>query len=307
MKKIIKIIGNILAIISIAFVIYTIYKMDIDISSIPNPRGVVIALLGAVLISVTAVYLLAIAWTRTVSHFAQGGLNKREGINVYVRANIGKYLPGNVMHYVERNVFLVGSGLEQFEIALSSFTEIVGQLLAAIFIGVLLSWKSLFSVLQKLISTEILIVVIAVMAILILVAVILIRKVQYLHNVFIKMCNIEFVKLFFTNLLIYIAVVALLGSALALICYPLHGGNIEIENILMIISTYTVAWIAGFVVLGAPGGVGVREFVLGYLTASSPLANTILLAAVLHRIATIIGDVCSYFIEAKRKEKACNH
>jgi uncharacterized membrane protein YbhN (UPF0104 family) len=302
MKKIIKIIGNILAVLSIVFVIYTLSKMDIQFQSIQSPGSVAAAMLAAILASVCAVYLLAVAWTRTVSYFARGKLGRREGINVYVRANIGKYLPGNVMHYVERNVYMVGSGLEQFEIALSTCAEIAGQLVAAVLVGVLLSWETLLAVFRKLISMEMILAVAIVIILLLMLAIIFIWKVSYIRTVFDKIWNFAFIKLFFLNLLIYIAVVLLLGSALVLLCCPLNGTILEISNIRLVLSAYTVAWVAGFVVPGAPGGIGVREFVLQFVTAGSTLGEVILLAAVFHRVATILGDVCSYLVEVKRKK-----
>jgi hypothetical protein len=301
MKKIIRLIGNILAILSIVFVIYTLSKMDIQFQSIQSPGSMVAAMIAAILVSVCAVYLLSVAWTRTVSYFAQGKLDHREGINVYVRANIGKYLPGNVMHYVERNVYMVGSGLGQFEIALSTCAEIAGQLVAAVLVGVLLSWETLFYVFQKLVSKKMIFAIVAVILFLLLLTIVFIRKVSYIRMVFDKLLNLMFIKLFLFNLLIYIAVVLLLGSALVLLCCPLNGTILETSNIRLVLSAYTVAWVAGFVVPGAPGGIGVREFVLEFVTAGNPLGDVILLAAVFHRVATILGDVCSYLVEAKRK------
>jgi hypothetical protein len=303
MKKIIKIVGNVLAAISILFVIYTLSKMDIQFQSIKSPGKVAVMMIVAILGTVCTDYSLAIAWTRTVSYFAQEKLDRRDGINVYVRANIGKYLPGNVMHYVERNVYMVGSGLGQFEIALSSCTEIVGQLLAAVLVGWILSQKTLSSVFRELVSGQMMIAALGVILILILLGILLIRKVSYIRNVFDKIWNIGFIKLFLFDLFIYIVVVIILGISLVLLSYSLNGEDFAFDNILLVMSAYTIAWVAGFVVPGAPGGIGVREFVLELVTSNSPLGGTILLAAVFHRVATILGDVCAYLIEAKRKEQ----
>src|SRR3546814_11770047 len=60
------------------------------------------------------------------------------------------------------------------------------------------------------------------------------------------------------------------------------------------IGAFTTSWIAGFVVPGAPAGLGVREVVLtAWLAGALPPATAVLLVVAL-RIATPIADLVNF-------------
>lgn len=53
---------------------------------------------------------------------------------------------------------------------------------------------------------------------------------------------------------------------------------------------YVLAWLAGLVTPGAPAGVGVRELVLLFLLKGIVAEADLLLAVVLGRVVTVVGD-----------------
>jgi uncharacterized membrane protein YbhN (UPF0104 family) len=55
--------------------------------------------------------------------------------------------------------------------------------------------------------------------------------------------------------------------------------------------SYVIAWLAGLITPGAPAGVGVRELVLLFLLGEQIPAADLLLAVVLGRIVTVVGDL----------------
>ena len=57
-----------------------------------------------------------------------------------------------------------------------------------------------------------------------------------------------------------------------------------------------IAWIAGFVVPGAPGGLGPREAALVTLSAPSLGEPNALLAVALFRCVTLSGDVVCFLL-----------
>lgn len=69
------------------------------------------------------------------------------------------------------------------------------------------------------------------------------------------------------------------------------------------VSAYIISWVLGFVVPGAPGGIGVREFVLTLLLGKTVGAELILTLSIMHRLTTIIGDFMAYLILLLIKEK----
>ena len=70
---------------------------------------------------------------------------------------------------------------------------------------------------------------------------------------------------------------------------------------------YVLAWLAGFITPGTPAGVGVREIVLLFLLRGQIEQADLLLAIVLGRVVTVIGDLLYFimatFINKKRRIK----
>ena len=83
-----------------------------------------------------------------------------------------------------------------------------------------------------------------------------------------------------------------MGLTLELLAHNLFdtGGS----EILLLTGIYAVAWVLGFVMPGAPGGLGVREVVL--LAALDPLygSATAVGLAVALRLVTTLGDGVSF-------------
>ncbi len=112
-KKIGNIIGKIITILSLIFIVVAIYKLGFDFSSIKNiPAFISIVIVSGVLLCVS-VFFMGTAWKMWISFFATDKIPYVDTICVYAKANIGKYLPGNVMHYVERNLFASNLGVSQ--------------------------------------------------------------------------------------------------------------------------------------------------------------------------------------------------
>ena len=308
MKKWIKVCGMILTILSFVFIAYKLYNLDLDRSSVkPDGRFIFVCLLGLVL-SVASVYLLAFIWARPVMYFAarhsnEGDINKaprigiRSLIGVYCRANIGKYLPGNVFQYVERNLFLENAGISQFEIAMCSVLEIVSLLLAGLFLGIILGFDSIRSVFSFLLTKKLIILV--PIAVIVLCAVFFIlhkKSPAMMRSFFTAFRDRRFVGIFFGNLLLHMLALLLIGSIIVLVFAAITENPPTIAGLRTIMSAYVLSWLSGFVVIGSPGGIGVREAVLSLITASSGFAEIILISAVIQRIITIIGDVIPYIL-----------
>ena len=80
--------------------------MDFDINKINNIKNVIIVVGAGIIISGMTTIMLAFAWTRMINAFTDEKIDFKSGIAVYSKANLGKYLPGNIMHYIERNIYI---------------------------------------------------------------------------------------------------------------------------------------------------------------------------------------------------------
>jgi glycosyltransferase 2 family protein len=83
----------------------------------------------------------------------------------------------------------------------------------------------------------------------------------------------------------------LISAALFLALVTLEMGSESIARWQLITGSYAFAWGIGFVIPGAPAGLGVREAVLtGILSGVLP-ENSILVSAVLFRLVSTLGDI----------------
>ncbi|MET4578500.1 hypothetical protein [Ottowia thiooxydans] len=63
-----------------------------------------------------------------------------------------------------------------------------------------------------------------------------------------------------------------------------------------IVGAFVVAWLAGLLTPGAPAGIGVREAVLLYLLSHAVAPSDVVVAVVLGRGATVLGDLGFYLV-----------
>lgn len=295
-KKYLKYIGNVLALLSIIFVIYAISQMEIDTASIHNwNRIIIIGILGCA-ICIISTGLLALAWQRILENLAGKKIEYWTAYKIYVKANLGKYIPGNVMHYVERNIFAGQMGLGQTEVALTSALEIVGLIVAAAILSIILSFEKLLVILEELITVKYIVMILIAILLVMITLCICLKRVLKLKMLVSKMKKISFWKMFLVNILIYMLALLLLGMIMVMLVWSMGQVHCQISDVKVIITAYIVAWLLGFVVPGAPGGIGVREFVISVITEGTSIGAIVLLAAVVHRVITVAGDVASYIL-----------
>ncbi len=152
---------------------------------------------------------------------------------------------------------------------------------------------------------NILIIVLLIGIIVILSMIIVLRHklVRFVKNYFTK----DFVVVAIKSILLY-GVVLLAGGSIMVLLYIYLGGDINIDIVMHIISSYIIAWVLGFIVPGAPGGIGVREFVLTLLLAPTLGQEITLTVSIIHRLTNIVGDFMAYVIAIvvfKYKNKRC--
>ena len=296
LKKIANLAGRIIMILSLVFIVVAVYKLGFDFSSVENiPSFVGIVILSGIILCIS-VFIMGTAWKLWLSFFADNKIPYGETVSVYAKANIGKYLPGNVMHYVERNLFAGKLGVSQKKIALCSMMEIVGQASIAVIFGVLFSYGQLKMALSELITPNKMTIFIIVIFVVILVMFISL----YLFRKKIK----EFTQQYLTKGLIVTGlksvalygIVLLVGGCIMILLYIYLGGTVDFEKSMHIISSYIIAWVLGFIVPGAPGGIGVREFVLSLLLAPTLGQEITLTVSIIHRLTNIAGDFLAYVL-----------
>lgn len=295
-KKGIKVLGKLVSVLSIIFIVRAVYVLGFDFSAIEN-WGIFlgVALLCTVAKCIT-VYMSGNVWYGWLSFFSGEKGKRKEAICVYAKANIGKYLPGNVMHYVERNLFADKMGISQKKLAISTVMEVFSLVTVALVIALVFSFnqleQALYHVLGKNYGVMILAVVFVGILVVAAVAVLFRKKIAEI----LKGYSVgEFIKTFLKNMFWYALVLGTLG-AIMVVLYCYMGGQFTLEGAKLIISGYIIAWVLGFIVPGAPGGIGVRELVITLLLSSVVGESLVVTLSVTHRLITIVGDFMAYLV-----------
>lgn len=87
----------------------------------------------------------------------------------------------------------------------------------------------------------------------------------------------------------YLCIYVVNGFALWLIAGALMP--VEARDILILTGAYSLSWAVGFLLPGAPGGLGVREAALALLLTGSYAPDMILALSILSRVSAVLADV----------------
>ena len=298
-KKPIKYIGNIVTILAIVFIIRVMLSFDIDTSIIKNKSLFITSSIFGIFIMCSTVYLIAYGWKIILTVLSNHTVNYSDASFVYTKANMGKYLPGNVMHYVERNLFAGNLGLNQKTVLLSTVIEIIGQVSVCLLAGVILERKRIIAISLEILQTQY-IIIFAVLLCILLAGIIIFR--DKIKKILSDISITALIKAFIRVIPIYLTFVLLGSLVLVVIFTSTTNGDMSHNTILSIVAAYTTAWVLGFIVPGSPGGIGVREFVLLFLLRDLFPEPVILTCILVHRMISVLGDVFAYLISILRNK-----
>ncbi|MEA3278844.1 MAG: hypothetical protein U9Q81_26835, partial [Pseudomonadota bacterium] len=242
---------------------------------------IVTAVLGSLLYAVACLFL-ARAWQQLLGLFGTAHISALTAAWIYAKSQIGKYVPGNVLHIVGRHFLGRTLGISHGTLALAAAGEISGLLAAAstlaLIAAVVLSlgpqkgsllWAALGAVSAA---------AIAVLA--------LPRLWSFLHRRFPDLPEPDAGSLrrgllgaFGLYLLFFITA----GSILVgLVAVEKDSLTASLGALAMLV--FAVSWLAGFVTPGAPAGLGIREAVIVLLLEQLGLGDEALQIALVFRL-----------------------
>lgn len=279
--------------------VYYLYLVYVDNSAALNqwqaPDWIWAAALCGVLFYICLMSLQSEAWHRLLLFIGCTQTGRRNSYASFLGSQLGKYLPGGVLHYAGRHVWLRRRGLDHKGLIKAAMVETA---LMGLFAGVLACLFQLFItgaggmtlpqsalVPDFLASAHIPGFMFTVLAAGGVVAVgvlyVYLRRSRPVGQ------GIEFVLACGSVVAFFIlqGVLFLMASAVVLgaVHFPL-------------MPAFLFAWIAGFVVVGAPGGLGVREATLVLLAGPVISPEEALLCGAFFRLICMAGEVLAYFI-----------
>jgi uncharacterized membrane protein YbhN (UPF0104 family) len=240
--------------------------------------GFVYALLGL---------LIGLAWYCLLAATGQAHLPLLQALTIFGRAQLLKYLPSNLLHYVGRHAAAHRLGAPHGALVWSSIAEAVLVTATAAVVTGLFAQPLVTRALGELHSPIWLRVLLPTLAIAALVAATAYllasgskakaKNLTSLAKGSAIACGL-YALFFFAN-----------GAILAGLVAALPG-NVFVPP-LMLAGVASLAWFVGFIVPGAPAGIGIRDFVLTIGLEEAGLGSAALSIALAYRIVTLLGDL----------------
>jgi uncharacterized membrane protein YbhN (UPF0104 family) len=279
--------GSAFAVLVMGAVLYA-FGGDLQSIDFANPR-LVPGLVGAVAIYVCVILIGAFGWKLLLTAFAAAPMPWAAERQLLI-SQIGKYVPGNVVQYLGRAAMAVRSGVPAKTVGIALITETAAILLGG-FLAVAIAISSapdLVAGLLRLLpdtSRAIWLGLAAAIFLLLLFGLAWTFSKRLRSQVRIRVGTLLIV------ILLYTIALLLLGLSLHLVIGALSAIPVPLP---LSVAVFAAAWIAGLATPGAPGGLGVRESVITLGLAPLLGGAAALSVALLHRGASVLGDVISF-------------
>lgn len=302
--KYIKIFGRILAIVALFYVVRKIVSMDIPLKQVNTTKNYIL-MFFLVLFQTAILCTACIPWRIFIDMFSRKHIPYKKTMIVFLKANILKYLPGNVFHYVGRNELAIKVGVSHLSVAAATFFDIGVNVFVSMVLSLLFMKEIAWDYLSG--NSNILIIVFGIILVILVIGLIIIIKLNIIERVksYISDFSIKDLVLLFQAILYYV-ILTILGCVLFGIVYCIMlGQSADFQLLWYLCGAYILSMVVGFLTPGASGGIGIREGVMILLTDKICDGEMIALAMFIVRIISIFGDVLAYFIARinEKKEK----
>ncbi len=281
--------GRIIILISFGFLAFLLYKFDF--SSVIDrfePYWFLIILLLSFIFSLLY-FSLAYGWKKLLE-ISSDKLLDMGVVSIYLKTVIFKYAPGNVFHFLGRHSLHESHKLSHKTVAFTNGAEIILQLISVgiiIFIGLLFFKVEIDFGYYFGLSFNTLMMAFSLFIFLLLVVILQKKYRKYLLSY--KIASV---------IALQISFLIGLATILFLIYVIFFDVDISIGVFGRLVLISSIAWLFGFIVPGAPGGVGIRESILLLLLPSVLFLTKeeLLAGAIIFRLVTILGEVFTFFL-----------
>jgi uncharacterized membrane protein YbhN (UPF0104 family) len=294
-KRVIRQFFKVVPFAALGYIVYRFLQFKVDYSILLENKMQLFYLALVVVLYIVSIILTAFNFVYVLKHVSGAVVPFREIIRVYITANLYKYLPGNVLHYVGRNTLANSYGIPHKDIAFSSFFEAAGNVMLVVVLSLGFAGPYAVKLLALLYSRKpgVFYGVLGVVLLLITGGIILHVRSSRAKYLIKRLFHRRMSKMWLVAAGIFSFNYLINGLSYYLILQNL-GGGLSGDQMLTVMAAYNLAWLAGFITPGAPGGIGVKEFVLIFILGSIAPESALLLSVALHRAALIVADVLTY-------------
>lgn len=298
MKRLLTLTGLLVSLASALFFARAIAQHWGALSRVTLTNTVWLSLASALVMYVATYPVVSFAWARSLKALGQP-LRYLTAMRILLLSQFAKYLPGNVGHHVGRVLLAKRAGLP--------LEAVVGSMLLDTLVVLAAGTACSLPAVQLLVEItnhqasgqfHTLGMIIAMTAIIGLIIVLLppvrrvtVRQASYIQHL-IRPSNLSLLAAAWTaHCVNFLAG----GTALYLLCST-FAGSIAAHYWMGVVGIYSAAWLLGFLVPGAPAGLGVREIalMLGLSPLFGPEPATAAAAAL--RLITTLGDGLAFML-----------
>jgi len=276
LKNILSYIGKLLGVFGLIFVVHKLsqeYTIDTFLIKL---QAFKYSLFYLVVLNYISLLLGITAWYLMLLNYAKKPFGFITSYYYFAKTEIAKYLPGNIFHFVGRQILANKLTITQKEMMKISL------LFSFLLLGATIISSTLFTLFSSEIPAYI-------KYLMILVTIITLVSSYYLYPSF------SLNKKVYMNIILAISV-SLQGIILGLIVLQ-QIPTLTINSFFQLVSIYIISWLIGFVTPGASGGLGVREgaFIAIVLFLHLDISNEIIVFSVLLvRFINILVDILAF-------------
>ncbi len=295
MKKYIKLTGNMLTALAFIMIVKRLYGMDVDYSVLLNRSNVWWLVLFCVLYGIH-IMALPVSWQQTIQIVTNSKVPFWDVEKVFCKSNILKYIPGNIFQYVGRNEIAARFGFSHKAILMTTLLDIMANIFGVAIVSLVCYAKGvkigIDSIGMKIDSWLVIVVAVAFLFFLLLSY----WKRKIIWERIQGFCTLTNVKRYIFCIVYYMFFAVYTGIVYLLVLMQILDMSIENDKIYMVIGAYLLSWLLGFIMPGAPGGIGIRETVITVLLAAYLPSDSVLLAIVIYRILSMTGDFFAFIM-----------
>jgi uncharacterized membrane protein YbhN (UPF0104 family) len=278
---------------AICFIVYLFRKQQIDFSVL-NSGKIIAGLTFAAVVYAFNIVFGSFCYCYILAILSGKRLNRPRVMRAYCEANIYRYIPGNVMHYIGRNRIAANEDIAYANVNIASLVEIIALSLSAVILS-LLSVNSIAVDYLKNISLETKHIVFVAAALLVIAVVVLFfrKKLRRFARDFKdKILNVTVRQgaIFCGGTCVRLVVNALIY----LFCLSLLGVTDMGEFAVTIAGLFILSWLIGFITPGAPGGLGIREAMMVMFLNHVVNDDVLFISAVAFRLICVAGDIMAW-------------
>lgn len=286
MWKRVRVIAQIVfGVLAIGFLVWEIVQNWAGVAKALASMNPALVVLAAVLILV-GLYVNMLSWRSVVAALGVR-LSRTQAATVFFTSQLGKYIPGGIWPVVASARLGQAFGLS----AILSVVSMTVALLMSLTVGSVFAVGALFLIPAVASTYAYLPITLIVIGIVVLSPPILNRLIRLGLRVLRRSGQIGALATKPFTEGIGWSLLSWLCFGLALVSLIAATGSVSPHTFVGGISGYALSWVAGFVAVFVPAGVGVREGVLVLVLSGTLAGSTVLGIAVVHRLFMTFGDV----------------